>query len=495
MLEALGARIDLEPAAVAECIDRIGFGFMFAPAHHQAMTLRDRGPPRGLAVRTVFNILGPLSNPAGATRQLIGVSDPRAPAERSPALSRRSEASARSCVSSDDGYDEVSVSAPTRAVELRDGALTELTIEPEELGFDRVADGAFSAGTPEQNAAITRAVLVASRTRADGRAANAGAAIYVAGGAASIPIRGDQGRCDDRFRSRRTTCSSATWPFRRSWPRNERAAGTSARGDPSSGSTASEPSGRSASSRPHSGRPRRPARSRGDSRHGTSVIAEHKRRSPSAGTIRDGSTVEEIVGFYERGGAAAISVLTEEAHFGGSLDDLVAARVACEPADSPQGLHDRPLPALRGAAGRRRRDPAGRRDDPSRSCSPTCTAEAHALDLDVIVEVHYEDDLESALAIDADVIGINNRDLEDFSVDLGDDLRAAAGGPGGQDGRLRIGDPTREDVEELERVGVDAVLVGEALMRRDDPEAALRTLTGRPRGDNAWLLTPAWPFL
>ena len=185
LLEALGARIDLEPAAVAECIDRIGFGFMFAPAHHQAMRYVI-GVRRELAVRTVFNILGPLSNPAGASRQLIGVSDPRALPTVAGALGALGGQRAL-VVSSADGYDEISVSAPTQAFELRDGQLSELTIEPEELGLDRVADGAFSAGTPEQNAAITRAVLSgAAGPERTVVLANAGAAIYLAGEADSI---------------------------------------------------------------------------------------------------------------------------------------------------------------------------------------------------------------------------------------------------------------------------------------------------------------------
>ena len=97
------------------------------------------------------------------------------------------------------------------------------------------------------------------------------------------------------------------------------------------------------------------------SRPGTSLIAEHKRRSPSAGEIRKGAKVADIVAAYERGGAAALSILTEEDHFGGSLDDVGEARKASEPADPAQGLHDRPLPALRGQGRGRRRRPDRRR--------------------------------------------------------------------------------------------------------------------------------------
>src|SRR3954454_14993972 len=121
MLEALGARIDLEPAAVAACIDECGFGFMFAPHHHQAM--RHVVPVRKeLGVRTIFNFLGPLTNPAGAERQLIGVSDPRSLETIAAALGDLGGTTAL-VVSSEDGLDEISVSAPTRAVELKDGEI------------------------------------------------------------------------------------------------------------------------------------------------------------------------------------------------------------------------------------------------------------------------------------------------------------------------------------------------------------------------------------
>src|SRR3954470_1062238 len=129
VLEALGARIDLAPAAVAEGIDECGFGFMFAPHHHQAM--RYVIPVRKeLAVRTIFTFLGPLTNPAGAGRQLIGVSDARYLGTIAAALGSLGGTTAL-VVSSEDGLDEISVSAPTRAVELKRGELASYAINPE----------------------------------------------------------------------------------------------------------------------------------------------------------------------------------------------------------------------------------------------------------------------------------------------------------------------------------------------------------------------------
>jgi anthranilate phosphoribosyltransferase len=185
VLEALGARIDLEPAAVADCIDEVGFGFMFAPHHHQAM--RHIVPVRKeLGVRTIFNFLGPLTNPAGATRQLIGVSDPRYLETIATALGRLGGSTAL-VVSSADGLDEVSVSGETQAVELNRGEITSHTLTPEALGLEPAPPESIPAGGPEENAATARAVLGGERGPARAlTVANAGAAIYVGGRADSF---------------------------------------------------------------------------------------------------------------------------------------------------------------------------------------------------------------------------------------------------------------------------------------------------------------------
>ena len=186
VLEALGARIDLEPAAVAECIAEVGFGFMFAPLHHQAM--RHVVPVRReLAVRTIFNLLGPLTNPAGATRQVIGVSDPAYLETMAGALDRLGSETAL-IVSAEDGLDELSVSAPTRVVELRDGRIESYTLTPEDAGLERAAGDGLAQGDPDENAELTRAVLQ-GRQQGVERALvvlNAGAALYVSGTADSI---------------------------------------------------------------------------------------------------------------------------------------------------------------------------------------------------------------------------------------------------------------------------------------------------------------------
>jgi indole-3-glycerol phosphate synthase len=214
------------------------------------------------------------------------------------------------------------------------------------------------------------------------------------------------------------------------------------------------------------------------SRPGTSLIAEHKRRSPSAGEIRAGATCAEIVAAYERGGAAALSILTEEAHFGGSLADLREARAATglpilrkDFTVDPYMLYEARAAgadAVLLVVGSLRE---GELAD--------LYAGARELDLDAIVEVSRPDELEIALAVDVDVIVINNRDLTDFSVDISRTFELLADIPAGKVVVSESGIAEREQIEELEQVGVDAVLVGETVMRADDPEAAVRALTGR----------------
>ena len=185
VLEALGARIDLEPDDVAACIEEIGFGFMFAPKHHSAM--RHVVPVRkALGVRTIFNFLGPLTNPAGAKRQVIGVSDPARIETLALALAELGTESAL-VVSSADGLDELSVSGTTRVVELKDGELTAYDVSPEQVGLEPAGDGAVAAGTPDQNARVLHDVLGGQPgTERSLALFNAGAAIYVGGLADSL---------------------------------------------------------------------------------------------------------------------------------------------------------------------------------------------------------------------------------------------------------------------------------------------------------------------
>ncbi|HSZ05010.1 MAG TPA: indole-3-glycerol phosphate synthase TrpC [Solirubrobacteraceae bacterium] len=209
---------------------------------------------------------------------------------------------------------------------------------------------------------------------------------------------------------------------------------------------------------------------------GVGVIAEFKRRSPSAGTLREQPDLAEIVSAYERGGAVAVSILTEGPNFEGTLDDLRAARAACD------------LPLLR-------KDfvvdvyqlyEALAADADAvllivAALKPAELAALHAcaleLGLDALVEVHDREELRGALEIGADIVGINNRDLRDFSVDLQRTEALMEHIPSGVTVVSESGIAGVEQVRRLRARGVRAVLVGESLMRADDPAAALRALT------------------
>jgi anthranilate phosphoribosyltransferase len=185
VLEALGVKIDLGPDAVGACIEEIGFGFMFAPRHHQAM--KHVVPVRKeLAVRTIFNFLGPLTNPAGASRQLLGVSDRLYQETIAEALVGLGCERAL-VVSSADGVDEVSISDRTRVVEVKDGRTEEWFVLPADHGIEHAPIEAIAGGTPEENAAVTRSVLEGEPGPArDVAVLNAGAAILAAAAVADL---------------------------------------------------------------------------------------------------------------------------------------------------------------------------------------------------------------------------------------------------------------------------------------------------------------------
>jgi indole-3-glycerol phosphate synthase len=210
-------------------------------------------------------------------------------------------------------------------------------------------------------------------------------------------------------------------------------------------------------------------------RPGIAVIAEFKRRSPSAGPLRERPDVAELVGAYERGGAHAISVLTEGPNFDGSLEDLRRARGSCELPIlrkdfivDPYQLHEA-----------RAADADAVLLIVAALDQPTLVAlhgTARELGLDALVEVHDGAELGRALSAGADLIGINNRDLRDFSVDVQRTSRLLEKIPPGVAVVSESGIAVPEQLRRLDDQGVQAVLVGEILMRAEDPEAALRAL-------------------
>jgi anthranilate phosphoribosyltransferase len=185
LLEALGVDIELEPEQVGRCIDSVGFGFMFAPRHHAAMA-HVIPVRKELGVRTIFNFLGPLTNPAGANRQLLGVAERHYQETIAEALVGLGSVRAM-VVAAEDGLDELSISARTRVIEVAEGGTEEWFVEPGEFGLAEAELDEVAGGTPEENAAASRAVLEGEvGPRRDLVLLNAAAAIYVGGVAASL---------------------------------------------------------------------------------------------------------------------------------------------------------------------------------------------------------------------------------------------------------------------------------------------------------------------
>ncbi len=205
VLKELGVNIEASPETTGRCLDEVGIGFLFAPALHGAMKYAI-GPRREVGVRTIFNALGPLTNPAGATRHLIGVYS-RSLTGRLAEVLRTLKSERAFVVHGLDGLDEITTTGPTRVSELNDGAVTTYEIRPEDLGIKRSTPGDLAGGNAETNASILRRVLNGEPgPRRDIVVLNAAAAI-VAGGAADdlqagIELAGetvDSGRAMDKL--------------------------------------------------------------------------------------------------------------------------------------------------------------------------------------------------------------------------------------------------------------------------------------------------------
>ncbi len=180
VLEAAGVRLDLTPHEVACCVNEVGVGFMFAPAHHGAMK-HAIGPRREMGVRTLFNVLGPLTNPAGAPNQVIGVFDDAWLVPLAQVLARLGSEHVL-VVHSEDGMDEISIGAATKVAELKEGEVSTYVVTPEQFGMQRAAIDTLKVSDAQHSLAMIRTAL--DNTPGPARdivALNAGAAIYAAG--------------------------------------------------------------------------------------------------------------------------------------------------------------------------------------------------------------------------------------------------------------------------------------------------------------------------
>lgn len=179
LFDVAGIYLDLKPDQVARCIEQVGVGFMFAPNHHPAMRYAI-GPRREMGVRTLFNILGPLTNPAGAPNQVLGVYAPELVPLMAEVLKTLGSRHVM-VVHSEDGLDEISLASPTLVAELKEGEIIEYTLTPEELGIERQSLATLKAASAEDSLRLVKAALSGEGAAADMVALNAGAALYCSG--------------------------------------------------------------------------------------------------------------------------------------------------------------------------------------------------------------------------------------------------------------------------------------------------------------------------
>lgn len=484
VLEALGVPIELEPARAAEAIEETRFAFLFAPRYHSGFR-HVAGVRKGLGRRTIFNLLGPLLNPAAPRTQLVGVFDARFLRPLAEVLAALGVVRAQ--VVHGDGLDEVAPHEKTQFVEVVDGIFAAGHLDPSLAGVAPIPLAALRGGDAVENAAILTEILAGtgSAAQADAVALNAGASLALARG---IPFADGVKEARDLLAS--GAPKGALDAHRRFFSRVSVDVPPGDRGnalaempdvlkkivarkrvDVAARKAACGALPPRAEAHPADHRFAR-ALARRSARH-CAFILEVKKGSPSQGVLRSALDVDEILAAYT-GVADALSVLTDEPFFGGSFEILREVRaktdlpVLCK--DFVVDLWQIDEAHAYGA------------DAVLLMLSVLTDAEvaaglarAKTLGIDALVEAHTDDELARALRLDAPIVGINNRDLRTLKTDLATTERLASKVP---DDRLLIsesGIASRADVARLGRC-VDGFLVGSSLMGAGDVHGAARAL-------------------
>ena len=422
VLAALGVKIDLTPERVGACIDSVGIGFLFAPALHSAM--KHAGPVRKeIGIRTAFNLLGPLTNPAGARHQVVGVPDADYVEKLAQVLGNLGSKHAF-VVHGDDGLDEITTTGETRVAEWKGGKVRSFYLDPEEYGIRLAKPEDLKGGDAALNAEITRAVLKGSQgPKRDIVLLNAAAALVAADKAATLkdgvadggpvhrqrkgPEKVGRTQAPQPFQTRkRGTVENILKKIIANKKKEVEAAKKELPMDKILARLVTAP-------------PSRNFKNALKLKDGLALIAEIKRASPSKGALMGPKqSVTKLAQTYAANGATAISVVTESKFFKGDLGMIEEVKKACG------------LPILRKDfivdIWQLRETRIAKADGVLLIASlfnqprdlRKMIQGAMNLSLLPLVEVHTADDLKKALRAEAEFIGINNRNLATFKVDL-----------------------------------------------------------------------------
>ena len=477
VLIALGVNLDLTPAHIARCIAEAGIGFMFAPAHHQALK-HVAAVRQQLGFRTIYNLLGPLCNPALVKRQLLGVFAEKWLEPFAQALQTLGSERAW-VVHSADGLDELTVTGPSFVVELNGTTIRRFAINPADAGLPLHSMDKLLGGNAQQNAEAIRQLLngVHGAYR-DIVCLNAAAALVIADKSTSLR--------DGVERAQRAIDSGAAHAALAKLVLVSNTASDGILGhiarykrDEIAASKISVPLG-DLENRARNAPPVRPfAQSlRSKIEKGQfALVAEIKKASPSKGIIREVFDPPALARAYEVGGATCLSVLTDGPSFQGCQEFLVKVR---EVTNLPVLRKDFMFDVYQIVESRAIGADcillimAALTDQEARSLNEA----AQKWGMDVLVEVHDCDELERALRLKPALIGINNRNLNTFETSLTVTETLAPGVSAGIVVVSESGISSYDDLRRLSKLGVRAFLIGESLMRQEDVSGATRTLLG-----------------
>ena len=476
VLEALGVKITIPPEKSAEILKKINICFLFAQNYHIAM--KYVAPIRKeLGIRTVFNILGPLSNPAGANMELMGVFD-QSLVEPLAQVMMKLGVNRGMVVFGQDSLDEISMSAPTSVCEIKDGWFQSYEITPEQFGYTRCSKEELAGGTPEENAEITKAIVNGTEKGAEASGCmheRRCRTLYCR------KSREPGSRCEDGRKSdRQRSCSSQTSGIcggdkQRMSEKNileEIAEKTRERIRKEKLQLPLEQLKALAEKAPQ-----QPSFLEALKKTGMSYICEVKKASPSKGLIAADFPYLEIAKEYEAAGASAISCLTEPFYFMGSDTYL---REITETVDIPVLRKDFTVDKYMIYQAK-----AFGASAVLLICAILDDKElkeyrelAEDLGMDALVEAHDEEEVARALKAGAKIVGVNNRDLKTFKVDMNNSIRLRNLAPDNVVFVSESGIKNAGDIAILERNRVGAVLIGETLMRSPDKKEALEELNG-----------------